>query len=294
MKDSPLLNQSAFSADKSFSFMVRPCADLVFPYHMHPDFQLNLVLEGKGKRIVGDHIDEYTSGDLVLLGPNLPHYWTYDRDFLTRNGKGTAIIIHFNRNFAGRDFISKPELKPLAQLLDKAYRGIKIEGPILGKLIDILRSVENGTDLMRLVALINILTEISLGKDYKYLAGPAYENKEIPDQELKIKRIINFLSHHYNDGEISLERLANMASMSPTSFSKYFKKQTGQNYVEVLSDLRLSAACKELGSSDYNISQIASRCGYHNLSNFNKLFKAKYKCTPREFILQKSGSGLKS
>lgn len=291
MQDSPLVNQPAFSTGKSFSFMMRPCTDLVFPYHMHPDFQLNLVIEGKGKRIVGDHIDEYNSGDLVLLGPNLPHYWTYDQHFLEHKGKGSAIIIHFSRNFAGSDFISKPEVIPIVQLLDKAYRGIKIEGPVLKKIVDIMLSMENGTELQGLVSLIDILTEITLSKEYHYLAGPAYENKKIPDQELKIKRIIHFLKHHYNDSEISLDKLANMASMSPTSFSKYFKKQTGQNYMEVLSDLRLSAACKELGNSDYSISQIASRCGYNNLSNFNKLFKAKYKCTPKGFIERRNGAG---
>lgn len=248
----------------------------------------------KGTNCEYDGSDEYTSGDLVLLGPNLPHYWTYDQHFLGHKGKGTAIILHFSRNFAGADFISKTEVQPIVQLLDKAYRGIKIEGRVLKKLVDILLSVENGTELMRLVALVNILTEISLSKDYHYLAGPAYENKKIPEQELKIKRIIHFLKLHYNDSEISLDKLANMASMSPTSFSKYFKKQTGQNYMEVLSDLRLSAACKELGNSDYGISLIASRCGYNNLSNFNKLFKAKYKCTPREFIRRKSGPGLEN
>ena len=122
------------------------------------------------------------------------------------------------------------------------------------------------------------MSEISQTQELNFLAGPAFENKKISEQELKIKRVINFISTHFNDSELSLEKLAGMASMSPTSFSKYFKKQTGQNYIEVLTGLRLSEACKLLGNTDLNISQIAHNCGYNNLSNFNKLFKVKYKC----------------
>jgi AraC-like DNA-binding protein len=284
MKDSPVINQPAYNTDNSFSMMVRPCVDLVFPYHMHPDFQLNLVIEGKGMRVVGDHSEEYESGDLVLLGPNLPHYWTYDDNYLAEYGKGEAIIIHFNKNFAGSDFIHKPELKPILELFEKAYRGLRITGDCKEKVMAKLVLLAKSSPLSRLVMLIHILTEIAQSREVIYLAGPAYENKKVSEQELKIKRIINFMANHYNDRELSLDKLASMASMSSTSFSKYFKKHTGQNYIEVLTGIRLSEASKLLGNSDLSIAQIAHSCGYNNLSNFNKLFKTHYKCTPKQFV----------
>jgi AraC-like DNA-binding protein len=290
MKDSPVVNQPAFNTDSSFTVMIRPCTDLVFPYHMHPDFQLNLVVEGKGIRVVGDHSEDYKSGDLVLLGPNLPHYWTYDKDFLEKNGKGKAIIIHFKKDFAGNDFIHKPEVEPIPELFDKAFRGLSFHGSCKQSVIEELLTIENARPLNRLVLLINILTELSQTNELKYLAGPAYENKKIPEQELKIKRIINFISNHYNDNELSLDKLAGMASMSSTSFSKYFKKHTGQNYIEVLTSLRLSEACKKLGQTDGSIAQIAHNCGYNNLSNFNKLFKMRYNCTPKQFVEKIKGT----
>lgn len=284
MKELPVINQPAFKTDNSFSMMVRPCIDLVFPYHMHPDFQLNFVVDGKGKRIVGDHSEEYEIGDLVLLGPNLPHYWTYDKDYLADRGKGEAIIIHFNKNFAGSDFINKPEAKPILELLEKAYRGLRIKGSCRKKIGENLLLLKKSSPLTRLVTLINVLTEISQSQELDYLAGPAYENKKESEQELKIKRITNFMANHYDDNELSLDKLANMASMSSTSFSKYFKKHTGQNYIEALTGIRLSEASKLLGNSDLSIAQIAHSCGYNNLSNFNKLFKTHYKCTPKEFV----------
>lgn len=251
---------------------------------MHPDYQLNFVVKGKGIRFVGDHSEQFSSGDLVLIGPNLPHYWTYNEEYLKKHGKGKAIIIHFKREFAGQDFINKPELKTVSELLEKAFRGLRIKGSCKDKISSRLLEIEDAKPLLRLVTLINILIDISESGEYEYLAGSAFENKKISETELTIKRIINFINTHYWDSELSLDKLANMASMSPTSFSKYFKKQTGQKYIEVLSNLRLSEVCKLLADTDLSIAQIAHNCGYNNLSNFNKLFKVKYKCTPKQFV----------
>ncbi len=284
MPEFPLINQPAYSQEESFSIMVRKCSDLVFPYHIHPDFQLNYVVEGKGMRVVGDHSEEYQSGDLVLIGPNLPHYWTYDEDFRKETGNGRVIVIHFNRNFAGTDFIRLPEAKPIHEMFEKSYRGLCFTGEPKLKVCQMLMNIETAPSLMRLVLLISVFAELAFSSDFYFLAGPAYDDKKISEQEMRIKRVINFISMHYNDNDLSLEKLANMASMSPTSFSKYFKKQTGQNYIEVLTGLRLSEVCKLLGNTDLSIAQVASRCGYNNLSNFNKLFKKQYKCTPKQFV----------
>lgn len=287
-QDKLLVNQPTLGNDQSFSIMVRPCIDLVFPYHMHTGYQLNLVIEGKGVRVVGDHSEEYTSGDLVLIGPNLPHYWTYDAQFQEEKGKGRAIIIHFSREFAGADFINKPELVSVTKLLEKAYRGLKIEGKLRERTTLSLTKMDDLSSLGRLVSLITMLADISQSGEYSFLAGPAFEKETrlLPDQELKIKRIKHFMNLHFTDSELSLSRLAQMAAMSATSFSKYFKKHTGQNYIEVLNNLRLSEACKLMGASDYTIAEIANQCGYNNLSNFNKLFKQQYRCTPKEFKAQ--------
>lgn len=285
-KEKPLINQPATDNNTSFSIMVRPCIDLVFPYHMHTGYQLNLVIEGKGTRVVGDHSENYSVGDLVLIGPNLPHYWSYDQQYLATHGKGKAVIIHFDRDFAGVDFMRKSELTPVLRLLDRAYRGLCLEGSLRHRVMEIMSVLESRTPLEKLIGLINILTDISLSAEYRYLAGPAFEKEQLilPEEEIKIKRIIHFMKTHYADSGLRLQRLAQMAAMSATGFSKYFKKHTGQNYIEVLTNLRLSEACKRLAGSDCSIAQIAYQCGYNNLSNFNKHFRQKYQCTPKEYI----------
>lgn len=96
---------------------------------------------------------------------------------------------------------------------------------------------------------------------------------------------------HFNDSELSLEKCAVMASMSTTSFSKYFKKQPRQNYISVLNELRLSETCKQLSGSDKTIAQIAHNCGSNNISNINKMFKKRYKYTPKQFVDQINRSG---
>lgn len=289
MASSPLINQPAHDPDESFSLMARTCYDLVFPYHMHPGYQLNYVVEGKGTRTVGDHTEDYGPGDLVLIGPNLPHYWTYDKKYLEEKGKGKAIIIHFNKFFAGADFINKPAVSPLVELMSLAGRGLSFYGHVRRRVVSMVRSMEKAAPINRLVILINILTELSQTREFKILAGPSYETGTLSEQEIKIKRIIHFMTKHFNDNGLSLDKLAAMAAMSSTSFSKYFKKQTGQNYIELLTGLRLSNACKLLNHTDLTISQVAGECGYYNLSNFNRLFKKQYSCSPRQFLKRIKG-----
>lgn len=283
MHKAPIHNKASFGTNFSFSVMKRPCNELVFPYHMHPNYQLNFVVEGKGKRIVGDHTENYHSGDLVLIGPNLPHYWTYDEQFKIKHGAGTAIIIHFDKDFAGSDFISKPELKPIDEMLEMAHRGIHFKSADLNELISKIVSLPDEEPLKRLIGLINILYELAKTPYKTLLAGEAYEKKELPDVVLKINRIINFIKKHFHEETLNQSQLADMAGLSNSSFSRYFKRQTGKNYIEFLKEIRLSHAYKLLNESDLSVSQIAAKCGYLNLSNFNKQFKTKYNHTPKTF-----------
>ncbi len=289
MQTAPIHNKASFGTDSSFSVMKRPCNELVFPYHMHPNYQLNFVIEGKGKRIVGDHTENYYSGDLVLIGPNLPHYWTYDEQFGKMHGAGTAIIIHFDKDFAGSDFISKPELKPIDEMLEMAHRGIHFKSAELNEVVSKIISLPDEEPLKRLINLINILFELAETRHKTLLAGEAYEKKELPDVMLKINRIINFIKKHFHEENLNQSKLADMAGLSNSSFSRYFKRQTGKNYIDFLKDIRLSHAWKLLNESDFPISQIAAKSGYLNLSNFNKHFKKKYNCTPKTILGKRPG-----
>jgi AraC-like DNA-binding protein len=289
MQTLPIHNKASHGADSSFSVMKRPCIELVFPYHMHPNYQLNLVVNGKGKRVAGDHAEDYQSGDLVLIGPNLPHYWTYDENFRKKHGTGEAVIIHFDKNFAGDDFIAKPELKPIHDMLEQAHRGIFFKSSKLTEVVTKITELPQLDPLKRLIYLINILFELSKTTNKVLLAGEAYEKTELPDVVLKINRIINFIKKHFHEEDLNQSKLADMAGLSNSSFSRYFKRQTGKNYIDFLKDIRLSHAYKLLNESDLSVSQIAARCGYLNLSNFNKQFKNKYKHTPKTFLHSRIG-----
>ena len=284
MQISPIHNEASFGADSSFSVMKRPCMDLVFPYHMHPNYQLNYVIEGKGKRVAGDHTENYQSGDLVLIGPNLPHYWTFDEQYRKKNGTGSAVIIHFDKDFAGSDFMAKPELKPINELFELAHRGIFFNSSELKEVVSVITELPQMEPLKRLVNLINILYELSKTSHKTLLAGEAYEKTELPDVVLKINRIINFIKKHFHEEDLNQSKLAEMAGLSNSSFSRYFRRQTGKNYIDFLKDIRLSHAWKLLNESDLTVAQIAAKSGYLNLSNFNKHFKTKYNRTPKTFL----------
>ncbi|MFW6277368.1 MAG: helix-turn-helix domain-containing protein [Prolixibacteraceae bacterium] len=284
MQLSPIHNEASHGTDSSFSVMKRPCVDLVFPYHMHPNYQLNLVVDGKGKRVVGDHAEDYHAGDLVLIGPNIPHYWTYDERYKEKYGGGSAVIVHFHKEFAGDDFISKPEVKPIHEMLEQAHRGIFFNSSQVSDAVAKITELPQADPLKRLIHLINILYELSQTTHKVLLAGEAYAKNELSDVVLKINRIINFIKKHFHEEDLNQSKLADMAGLSNSSFSRYFKRQTGKNYIDFLKDIRLSHAWKLLNESDLTVSQIAAKSGYLNLSNFNKHFKKKYNCTPKTFL----------
>jgi AraC-like DNA-binding protein len=226
-------------------------------------------------------VEFYKSGDLVLIGPNLPHYWTYENDFQELHGHGHAIVVHFDSDFAGNDFLSRPEVKPVADLLEHAHRGLFFNSGELEETVNKIIALPELDPLARLVDLINILFVLS-GTEHKvFLAGSAYENQELPEVVFRINRIINFIKKHFHEEDLSQGKLAEMAGLSNSSFSRYFRRQTGVNYIDFLKDIRLSHAYKLLHETDLSVSQVANHSGYFNLSNFNKQFKMKYKCTPK-------------
>src|SRR3569833_3467797 len=91
------------------SFLVRKFGRSAFdaPYHFHEEFELTCIVHGNGKRYVGSHMEDFSSGDLVLLGSNLPHCWKLEPDQHDAE-EPSAIVIQFSANFLGEDFFGKP------------------------------------------------------------------------------------------------------------------------------------------------------------------------------------------
>jgi len=254
------------------------------PWHFHSEYELVYIVESYGKQYVGDSIEEFDSGCLVLLGPNLPHVWLNDKDFyLSSNEKGAkCVVVHFDRYYFPKETLNLPEFKYIRDALERAVFGIKIIGKELKQLAILIGKMPVLHDISRYNCLLSMLEIIGKSNSAHSLVGKGYVktlNLKAPE---RLQRVIDFVNANYKR-KVNIEEVAEVASMNRTSFCRYFKEKTGKTFTEYVNEIRISYACKLLIDGKYNISQICYESGYNNLSNFNRQFMKIIQKTPLEY-----------
>lgn len=249
------------------------------PWHYHPECELTLILKSFGQRQIGDSIENFTSGDLVLVGSNLPHVWKNDESFIGKeaNIKAQAIVVKFLPGFAGSGFLERPEMAEIRYLLkEQTPFGIRLYGKLQTQVAEIMLKLPDMDDTDRFIQLLQILKMISRSKDYKLLASIAYRNEKVENTH-RVNQALDFIMEHYHES-ISLEKIASQIGMNKNAFCRFFKKGTRKSLFTVIHEVRIGKACQLLAETDMNIQQIGFACGFNNISGFNKTFK-KYKET---------------
>ncbi len=270
----------------NYSFSVR---EDIFPFlynrwHYHPEVELTLIRKGTGIRLVGDSMEQFTDGDLILLGSNLPHLWRNDEVYFAKDSTlwVEAVAIHFKEEFWGRPFLELPELKPVAELLNVAKRGLKITGKLKDQITDLMEAIHQSKDLKRVELLINMLGTIATEREYEFLASPAFTGSYALNNTDRINEIYDYTLNNFRK-KICIKEAAGAANISPNSFCRYFKSRTFKTYWQFLAEIRIGYACKLLIENQSGVSQICYECGFNNLSNFNRYFKIIKKKTPLQY-----------
>ena len=261
---------------KSFSF-----------WHHHPEYELVLILKGKGKRMVGDNIDRFKPNDLVLVGSYLPHAWLCDREYTdhTSGFLGEAIVYQFLYDFLGPQFFSIPENRELKQLLGESSRGLKFTGNTKEKIISLMVNSYNLDGPDRLFSLFAIFKILSKTKEYSTLSGPGFMEPYHKVGNEAIQKAIDYIFLNFHR-TVTMKDMLNITNMSNTAFCIAFKRINRMTFKEYLLNTRVGYACKLITDSSLNISQIANNCGFENISNFNLRFKKLKGITPSLFRKQ--------
>ncbi|MES2807715.1 MAG: AraC family transcriptional regulator [Bacteroidota bacterium] len=272
------------SGNNSFSIREDIYPFLYNHWHYHPEIELTYIRKGTGLRLVGDSMAPFEDGDLVLLGSNLPHMWRSDSIYFqnipTLNIE--AIAIHFREDFWGGAFMQLPELRLIKEMLDISKRGLKILGETRETVIDAMEKNLHATGSKRVEFLLNILDTISRSGDYELLSSPGFNKTYDLTTTDKINVIYTYTFNNFKKN-ISIKDAAAAANLSPNSFCRYFKTRTLKTYWQFLLEIRIGYACKLLIENKESISQICYECGFNNLSNFNRQFKALLKITPLQY-----------
>jgi len=253
-------------------------------WHFHPEYELVLNIKSNGTRIIGDSVELFDRYDLVLIAGNIPHSWNYYKQDNTLPDKH-GIILHFRQSSLGDAFLSQYEMAGLNQLFIDAERGISFSTEDARKAETFLSQMINNKGLDKVLDFFNLLN-ILVKSDKKVLL--CSENYKLDNDEKGNKRmsdVYTFIRENYFK-PISLENVSKIARMSPFSFSRYFKKNSGACFVEYLNRIRTNKACYLLRETDYQVQVIALECGFGSVSNFNKQFRRTEGLSPRDYRSQ--------
>lgn len=277
----PVFEKVPLGAGESFHCEVVRGPDYGTRWHFHPEHQLTLAIRSQGHRLVGDHLGELTDGDLVLVGSNLPHVWHQAADV---EQEVRAVILRFDDQFAGRDFMAKTEMDGVRALLRRASRGLAVTGKTRDEVAMRLERLPDLHGLERLLELLGVLARLAAGAgDLKPLASATYEPELRSEDQDRMERVCAYMHAHYTE-KIERRTLAALAALSEGAFSRFFHSRTGRTVPQYVNELRVGRACRLLiEHPERTVSDIALDCGFDNLANFNRRFLAARGVAPSVF-----------
>ena len=251
-----------------------------FQWHHHPEFELTLTLNSHGQRFIGDHIGRYGDGDLVLIGPYLPHTW----HSLGRPDAGrphTALVMWFLPEWAER-LTANAELRPMAAMLARAATGLQFSPAMAAHVRPLVETLFTQPAVDRFLGLIRLLSLLAEDRGATPLSDTAPELAPAATNRGRIDRVLSHIHEHFAE-PISMAQLADIAALSPSGLHRTFLRHTRQSVSQYLIRLRIGRACALLSSGAMPISQIAGAVGYDSLANFNRQFKALKGTTPSRY-----------
>lgn len=257
-----------------------------FPsWHFHPELEIMLVQEGAGIRFVGNSMERFQAGDLVLYGSNIPHLYRSDKEYYQKDSPliSEATVIYFKENFLGESFLQIPSIAPIKKLLALSRRGIKFKGKAREKLQELIPQLEwQKNSIGRIIDLLQILKIMAETKEYDLLLQTDF-TKQVSENECeRINKVYQFIIDHYTKNP-SLEEVSDIANMSATAFCRFFKSHTQKTYTQFLNDIKIDNACRLLLDKKMSISQICFETGFNNFTHFNSQFKRIIGITPKQY-----------
>ena len=272
------------NANHSFSVRSDRVPNINNRWHYHAEIELICFHKGKGTQFVGDHIQSFEPGDIVLVGSDLPHYWRYDAACYEDIASTTpySTVIHFMDSFIGERFLYLPETKPVKDLLDKARRGILIPRPYAPEIALKIEKVQKASGLPQIIALLECLLSIANLPEMTQLSSMGFKYEFNKADSERMNEVYDFTLSNFKR-KIQLEEIAAVADLVPNSFCRYFKTHSGKTFFKFLMDVRVGYACKLVLENKMDMKQVCYESGFNNFSSFHKSFKMVTGKTPKDY-----------
>ncbi|MBQ6178307.1 MAG: helix-turn-helix domain-containing protein [Bacteroidales bacterium] len=283
MATSSVLKEITPLSDKDCLYIVeRHKSEFLFPLHSHREYELNFIENGKGvRRVVGDSVEEIGPYELTLVAGNeLEHAWEQGSCV---EGDVREITIQFSPDIFPPDLLNKSQFSSISKMLSKASHGLNFSVRTIMRVYSYLDTLSSVTEpFNQYLNFLKILYELSQDEEARILASSSFARAARDKESRRVMKVKQYVNDHYSE-DLRLESLASLAGMTPPAFSRFFKMRTGRTLSDYIIDIRLGNAARLLVDTTQNVSEICYSCGFNNLSNFNRIFKAKRGYTPRDF-----------
>lgn len=280
----PLFHKVPTSLQSSFGIRHDIEPNFGKTWHYHPEMELHYVIKGNGVRFIGDNISNFSSGEIVFLGENLPHTWRCNEEYYQEDSNLhiEAIVVQFLPDCLGKDFLSLPETFMLPKLFEKAKKGMILIGEAKKEIGDLMLKSLKADHLERLIILLSLLKILADTEEYKEITSAHAFYKSTESDTIRLNKICSYTLSNYKK-EITLQDIAAISNLSVTSFCRYFKLMTNKTFYDFLIEIRISHACRLLVEDKMPTEVICFECGFNNVSNFYRHFKKVTEMTPLDY-----------
>jgi AraC-like DNA-binding protein len=262
---------------------VNRSSPLKFSWHYHQQFEMVLMLDGEGLRHVGDSLDEYASGDLVLMGPGLPHRYESSCTRVAKSKGCDFIVAHFSPSIFGTDVLSDPTFLRLSTLLNNASRGIAFDSSTSQEITPLLTCMPTLGAVGQWAAVLQVLDVLAGSLSSRTLCSAHFDRGAIcADDEEPMNRTCKFIEDNLYR-TVSLDEIASVVAMSPSSFTRFFRRTSGLSFVGYVNEIKTRRASMLLIETDTPIKTVAALAGFASTSYFHRKFVQRNGITPAEF-----------
>ena len=257
-----------------------PDNQMDFPLHFHEDYELCLTLNVRGKRILGNLVEDFTEKDLVITTPNVLHCYKRDDAFL--NVRCEVVVIQFPKELPSWGIFDTDQLRNIRNLLCQPAPGLKFSEETAEAVRERLLRLPRTEGFEAVQLFFGILHELACAdRTQVELIGVQSSDSTLPHSR-RINKIVQFVEKNYHH-KISLEDVGELVGMSASSVSRFFNQRTRHNFWDYLNGFRIDRAAQMMIETEHTISEISYACGFNNISNFNRVFRERIGTTPSDY-----------
>ncbi len=279
----PVLRKSIPECEASFVLRRDVGVSMKNNWHYHPEYELLFIKNSCGSWLIGDYEGPFKSGDVILLGSNIPHSFIHDNIYLgSAANQGESLVALFEPSILGDTFLNLPESADIKNLLKLSIRGLKLTGSTkdeIGNIMDGWQEVSKGRKLINLLTILQIISE---KKEYEILASGGFNPGTEKSSNDRLDTVIEYTYYNYHK-QITISEVASLINMGIHTFCRFFKEKTKKTYMQFLMEVRIGQACRLLIEDDMHVGEAGYVCGYNSVSHFNHQFKVIKNKSPLEF-----------